>query len=134
MNTLPAIVKLPEILSVPLFKVKKAIGVPSTTVPCTVKFVGFNSSVLAKDVPLLMVSVLMFVVPPVPPNVLFAAPVKVISAPTRLAKVLKSSVPLLVRLPPTERECVVTTPAAPVWKMPPLSIVRRALSPGSPAA
>src|SRR5258705_14004648 len=76
---------------------------------------------LADDVPLLRVKVLMFVVAPVPPKVLFVAPVKVMPAAAALGLVLKFNVPLLVRLPPTDRICVVTV--VPVWKIPPLSIV-----------
>ncbi len=123
MKTLPVTVNVPEILNVPLVNVKKAIGVPSVVVPCTVKFDVFNSRVLALDVPLLMVIVRMSVVAPVPLNVLLAAPVKVMLAPAVLALVLKSSTPLLVKSVPIERTWPVCVPAGLDWNVPPLFMV-----------
>ena len=78
---------------------------------------------LALEVPLFSVMARMSVVAPVPPKVLLAAPVNVMPAPAVSPAVLKSSVPLFVRSPPTERICVPTVPVEAVWNMPPLSIV-----------
>lgn len=128
-NVLKAAVKVPEILRVPLLKVRKAAAVPSTTMPCTVKLLGFSSSTETEEVPLLMVRVRILVVAPEPPKVLLAAPVKVIFAPAALALVLKLSVPLLVRSPPTERVWAVTVPVAALWKAPPWSIVTNVVTP-----
>ena len=98
----------------------------SVVLPCTVKLLGFNSRIDAGDVPLSIVIVRMSVVAPEPPNVALEAPVKVMPAPAVLVLVLKSRVPLLVRLPPTESRWVVTAPEAPVRKVPPLAIVNAA--------
>ena len=114
---------VPETFSVPLVNVRKAIGVPSVVVPCTLKFVGFNSRMLALDVPLLIVNVLMSVVAPEPPKVLLVAPVNVMPAAAVLAFVLKSSVPLLVKLPPSERTCVVTVQLPGLVNVPPAATV-----------
>ena len=56
---------------------------------------------------------------PLLPNVAFAAPVKAMPAPAVSALVLKSIVPALTRLPPTERTCPVWAPVAADWKIPP---------------
>jgi hypothetical protein len=95
-------VKLPEILSVPFVIVRNAIGVPSTTVPCTDSAAVVISRMFAFDVPLLIVSVRRSVVAPAPPNVALPAPVNVSRAPDVFADVLRSSVPSFVRLPPTD--------------------------------
>ena len=116
-------VNVPEILSVPLVSVRNADGAPSVVVPCTVNALVERSSTLPDDVPLLIVSVRMSVVAPVPEKELLVAPVNVIPAPAALALVLKSSVPLLVRLPERDRACVVTVPPVADWNVPPAAIV-----------
>src|SRR5262245_45681796 len=70
-----------------------------------------------------MVIVRTSVVAPVPPKVLLVGPAKVMPAPAVLALVLKSRLPLLVRLPPTVRTCPVTAPLTAEVNEPPESIV-----------
>ena len=62
-------------------------------------------------------------VPPLPENAAFWAPIKVMVAPAVPRLVAKSSVPSLIRFPPTKRSCVVTVPVAADSNVPPLTIV-----------
>jgi hypothetical protein len=55
----------------------------------------------------------------------FPAVLKVITAP-EVVKALKSKVPLLIKLPPTTSECVVTVPDVALLKVPPAFIVTSA--------
>ena len=106
----------PEILNIPLLSVKKP--VISALNPLTVKLLRFISStgldVVTVPLPFVMVRFRKSVTAPVPLNVLFVAPVKVILPPAVLPLVLKSKVPLLVRLPANDRACVVAVPLAAV--------------------
>src|SRR5439155_16620077 len=60
-----------------------------------------------------------FATGPVPESAASALPVKVRVAPAALPLVLKSSVPSLVRLPPTERTCPVWVPLVALRSVPP---------------
>src|SRR4051812_12199141 len=71
---------------------------------------GFQSSVLADEVPLLMIMLRKFQPPPLPDADALAAPVKVTSTPAVPPLVLKSIWPLLTRLAPMDRACEVTVP------------------------
>ena len=92
-------VNVPEILIVPLVITSQPPTTVSVVTPRTVKLVVVISRIAAGVVPLLTVIWRMSVVAPVPENVVFAVPVKVMMAPAVSALVEKSSVPLLVRLP-----------------------------------
>jgi hypothetical protein len=111
----------PEILNVPLRRLRYPPG-PSVFPPCNVKLDGLSSRMFA-IAPLLTVIERMSVVAPVPPNVLLAAPVKLMPAPASPPLVLRSRVPLFVRSPLTPNTRT-SEPVAGVWRVPPLSIDR----------
>jgi hypothetical protein len=88
-----------------------------------VKLLVESSSTFADDVPLLIVSVRMSVVPPVPENVLLAAPVNVIPAPALLALVLKSERAVVREVAAQRQHVIGTVPEAADWNVPPAAIV-----------
>ena len=116
---LNVLVPLNFIVPVPALLVSNA-PVELEDKPLTLKLDTLNSTSLAKA-DLLMVILHKSVVPPVPVMVWLALPVKVMPAPPVF--VLKSSMPLLVKLPAIERTCVVTVPALFERNVPPAFIV-----------
>ena len=70
------------------------------TPPCTVKLETASSSIFGAAVPLSILIVRMSFSAPVPPKVLFEAPVRLFRT-GQVVIVLKSNVPLLVRFPLT---------------------------------
>ena len=106
---------VPFILKVPLvIERKPAVFRPNTVCVPLAPGVKFNSVVLL--IPLFNVTPLVCCrsvsAAPLQSKLASAAPVNVMRAPAVLALVLKSIVPLLVKLPPIDNECVVTVPAA----------------------